>query len=295
VPSTAKSQVVTGSEADSVGEDSNAGRSAPTFHITDDEFAQVQSFAFRLAGISISSAKKALVLGRWSRRLSHHRLGSFREYLSLLKSDRSGAEQQIALDLLTTNETYFFREPKHFDFLRSHVLPRVPPHSAFRVWSAAASSGEEAYSVAMLLAAEMPTGSWSVLGTDISSRVLRTARAGLYDLGRTEHIPKDYLQRFCLKGTGPQTGKFMISRSVRERVQFEQANLNEPLRQVGQFDVILLRNVLIYFEPKTKERVIQHLIPALKPGGYFIIGHCDALAGVEHPLKSVVASVYRKA
>ena len=247
----------------------------------------------RLAGISIAPSKKALIIGRWSRRLSHHGLSTFNEYLSLLSQD-SGAELQIALDLLTTNETSFFREPKHFDFLRKDVLPAVVRGNRFRVWSAASSSGEEAYSVAMLLAAELQDSPWDVLGTDISSRVLTTARAGLYDLSRAEQIPRDYLQRFCLKGQGPHSGKFVIERSIRERVQFSRANLNETLPDFGKFDVILLRNVLIYFDAPTKERVINHLLPALKPKGYFIIGHCDALAGVTHSLTACSASVYRK-
>jgi chemotaxis protein methyltransferase CheR len=262
--------------------------------ITDGEFAQVRELAMRAAGISIAPSKKALIVGRWGRRLAHHRLTSFTDYLALLADVSAGDEPQIALDLLTTNETNFFREPKHFDFLRTQVLRKVKPGSRFRVWSAACSSGEEPYSVAMMLAAELPGAQWDVLGTDISSRVLETARAGLYNLARANPIPHDYLQRFCLKGTGPYAGQFLIQRSLRDRVQFARANLNERLADFGQFDVILLRNVLIYFDANTKERVVKHLVPALKPGGYFVIGHCDTLAGVTHSLMSCSASVYRK-
>jgi chemotaxis protein methyltransferase CheR len=262
--------------------------------ITDGEFAQVRDLAMRVAGISISASKKALIVGRWSKRLHHHRLTNFKDYLALLSGSSAGEEPQIALDLLTTNETNFFREPKHFDFIRSQVLSAVRPGSRFRVWSAACSSGEEPYSVAMLLADQLSNGPWDVLGTDISSRVLDTARAGLYELNRSNPIPRNYLQRFCLKGNGPHSGQFLIDRAVRERVQFSRANLNEPLSDYGQFDVIMLRNVMIYFDARTKERVVKHLVPALKPGGYFIIGHCDTLAGVGHSLTTVSASVYRK-
>jgi len=278
--------------ADPLGEQDASG---PIIAISDREFAQVRTLAFELAGISIGASKKTLVVGRLGRRLLHHRLRSFADYLSLLKKDKSGTERQIALDLLTTNETYFFREPKHFDFLRREVLPRASFAQEFRVWSAAASSGEEAYSVAMLLAATRPSTPWNVLGTDVSSRVLETARRATYDLSRAQHIPKEYLRRFCLQGHGPQAGKLKMARSVRERVRFEHANLNEPLANFGRFDVILLRNVLIYFDAPTKQRVIRHLLPALKPGGYFIIGHCDALAGVEHSLVPVIPSIYRVA
>ncbi len=262
--------------------------------LSDAEFAQIRDLAMRMAGISIAPSKKALVVGRWSRRLAFHGLTSFKQYLALLADSNAGAEPQIALDLLTTNETNFFREPKHFEFLRAQVLPSVRRGSGFRVWSAACSSGEEPYSLAMLLAAELPGTPWDVLGTDISARVLKTARAGLYDLARGDPIPRDYLQRFCLKGKGAHAGQFLIQRALRDRVQFARANLNERLADFGQFDVILLRNVLIYFEAKTKERVVKHLTPALKPGGYFIIGHCDTLAGVTHSLTSCSSSVYRK-
>ena len=262
--------------------------------ITDGEFAQVRDLAMRVAGISIAASKKALIVGLWSKRLHHHRLTNFKDYLALLSGSSAGEEPQIALDLLTTNETNFFREPKHFDFIRSQVLSAVRPGNRFRVWSAACSSGEEPYSVAMLLADQLSNGPWDVLGTDISSRVLDTARAGLYELNRSNPIPRNYLQRYCLKGNGPHAGQFLIDRAVRERVQFSRANLNEPLSDYGQFDVIMLRNVMIYFDARTKERVVKHLLPALKPGGYFIIGHCDTLAGVSHALATISASVYRK-
>jgi chemotaxis protein methyltransferase CheR len=175
------------------------------------------------------------------------------------------------------------------------VLPAVRPGGQVRVWSAACSSGEEPYSVAMLLAAEMGLTNWEVLGTDICARVLESARSALFELGRAEQISPDYLRRFCLKGKGPHSGKLMIDKSLRERVKFARANLNEPLPDFGQFDVILLRNVMIYFNTPTKQRVIEHLIPALKPGGYFITGHCDTLAGVTHGLTTCSASVHRKA
>jgi chemotaxis protein methyltransferase CheR len=147
----------------------------------------------------------------------------------------------------------------------------------------------------MLLAAELGLGNWDVLGTDISGRVLESARRALYELGRAEQISHDYLRRFCLKGKGPQSGKLLIDKSLRERVTFARANLNEPLPDFGKFDVILLRNVMIYFSTPTKQRVMKHLLPALKPGGYFITGHCDTLAGVTHGLTTLSASVHRKA
>src|SRR5438270_892037 len=164
--------------------------------ISDAEFARVQALAMELAGISLSAAKKTLVVSRWGKRLTHHGLRTFGEYLKLLADGRAADELQISLDLLTTNETYFFREPKHFDFLRRQVLPAAKPGVPFRVWSAACSSGEEPYSIAMQLAAELKHPDWNVLGTDISARVLERARAGLYEMSRIVGIPPDYLRRF---------------------------------------------------------------------------------------------------
>jgi chemotaxis protein methyltransferase CheR len=262
--------------------------------LSDSEFQRIQALAMRLAGISIPSNKKALVMGRWGRRLAHHGLDTFGEYLDLLGSKRAGNELEISLDLLTTNETNFFREPKHFEFLRKQILPKAARGATFRAWSAACSSGEEPYTLAMVLADFFGSSGWEVVGTDISTRVLKTARAGLYDMPRGAPIPVDFMRRFCMKGVGPQDGKFLVDPEVRKRVRFAHANLNEPLPDLGQFDVILLRNVMIYFDAPTKERVLRHLMPALKPGGHFMIGHCDSLTGVRNPLELVSSSIFRK-
>jgi chemotaxis protein methyltransferase CheR len=265
-----------------------------SYPLSDTEFAAVQALALRLAGITLPSSKKALVIGRWSRRLSHHGLNTFAEYLALLSGRSGGEELQTALDLLTTNETHFFREQGHFDFLREKVLPNVRRGATFRVWSAACSSGEEVYSVAMLLADVLGPTRWEVLGSDISSRVLNAARNAQYEMERARSIPPDYLKRFCLKGVGPQAGTFLIDRPLCERVQLRQLNLNEPLPNVGEFDVILLRNVMIYFNASTKASVVARLLPVLKSGGHFLVGHCETLNGVTSELDAVSASIYTK-
>ncbi len=262
--------------------------------ISDAEFARVRAFALGMAGISLSSAKKNLVASRWSKRLAHHGLNNFGEYLRLIQDPRCGEELQISLDLLTTNETYFFREPKHFDFLRDQVLPGTKAGSPFRVWSAACSSGEEPYSIAMQLAAELNHSNWEVLGTDLSMRVLEHARMGLYDTTRIEGIPPEYLRRFCLKGTGPYANKLLIDQPLRRRLRFERVNLTETLPNFGQFDVIFLRNIMIYFDLDTKQKVVGRLLPYLKPGGHFLIGHCDTLHGIDHHLELMGNAIYRK-
>ena len=265
-----------------------------TTSISDQEFAQFQRFIFEAAGISLSLAKKTLVSGRLAKRLQHHRLGSYGEYFRMLASAQAGAEVQTAVDLLTTNETYFFREPKHFELLREQALAARKRVQAFRVWSAASSSGEEAYSIAMVLADCLEDGPWDVIGSDISARVLQRARAGHYSIERTQHIPRSYLQRFCLKGFGDQEGTLLVERSLRARVQFMQVNLNAPLPRLGAFDVIFLRNVLIYFNAETKRQVVGRVLSLLKPGGYFCIGHSESLNGITDAALPLAPSIYRK-
>ena len=260
--------------------------------LKDREFALFQKLIYDTAGIHMTSAKKALVGGRLARRLKHFGLTSYADYFELLQRDTRG-ELQTAVDLLTTNETFFFREPKHFDFLRDTVLPtwRGGP---YRVWSAASSSGEEAYTLAMVLAQHAPTDAWEIVGTDISTRVLERARAAHYPLERARHIPRELLTRYCLKGTGSQDGTFLVCRELRARVNFVHGNLQTDLGKLGLFDVIFLRNVLIYFDAPTKQRVVARLIRQLKPGGHIMVGHSESLNGVTDAVRAVVPSVYRK-
>ena len=262
--------------------------------LKDDEFRQFQSWLRRIAGISLSPEKKALVHGRLSKRLKHHELRSYGDYFRLLTHASQAAELQIALDLLTTNETYFFREPKHFDFLRTQVLPKARPGQPFRLWCAASSSGEEPYTLAMTLADGLPTTPWEIVASDISSRVLETARSGHYPLERAHNIPKHLLSKYCLRGTGSQEGTFLVERSLRSRVQFMQINLNNALPRLGEFDVIFLRNVMIYFDMDTKREVVARMLPLLKPGGHFIVSHSESLNGITELLKVVAPSIYRK-
>jgi chemotaxis protein methyltransferase CheR len=263
--------------------------------ITDQEFAQFQRFIFDAAGISLSTSKKALVSGRLAKRVHQHRLNNYAEYLALLGSGSAPAEVQTAIDLLTTNETYFFREPKHFDVLREAALRARQAGRPLRAWSAACSSGEEAYSMAMVLADTMgDEAGWEVLGTDISSRVLQRARAGHYVLERTRHIPQAYLKRFCLRGIDAQEGTLLVERPLRQRVQFLQANLNTRLPQIGSFDVIFLRNVMIYFNAETKRQVVARVLAQLKPGGLFCIGHSESLHDITDAVQQVSPAVYRK-
>ncbi|MEJ2416430.1 MAG: protein-glutamate O-methyltransferase CheR [Exilibacterium sp.] len=262
--------------------------------ITDREFNQFRNLIYDIAGITLSDAKKLLVSSRLVKRLLHHGLSNYGDYFRILQDCRFAGELQIAVDLLTTNETYFFREPKHFDFIREQVLAQHSTGRPLRAWSAACSSGEEAYTLAMVMADTLSGGAWEILASDISTRMLDRARSGHYALERTDGISREHLRRYCLKGIGSQQGTLLIDRRLRERVCFEHINLNEPLPQVGLFDIILLRNVMIYFDSDTKNQVLGRLCPALRPCGFFIVSHTENLNGLNHPLQSVKPSIYRK-
>ena len=266
----------------------------PPVTINDKEFSQFQKLLHQIAGISLSAAKKPLVHGRLAKRLKQHQLSSYGEYFRLLTSGQQPDELQIAVDLLTTNETFFFREPKHFDFLREKIFPNRKPGRMFRVWSAACSSGEEPYSIAMHLAGHLGDTPWEVIGSDISTRVLEKARTGHYPMERIEGIPPHFLAEHCLKGVGSQEGTFLIDGKLRSRVNFMQINLNEPLPKLGEFDVVFLRNVMIYFDLEMKRRVVSRVSSLLRPGGYLLIGHSESLNGITDQLVSAMPAVYRK-
>jgi chemotaxis protein methyltransferase CheR len=262
--------------------------------ITQKEFALFKEFICGHAGISMAPAKQPLVSSRLSKRLIHYGLKSFGEYYKYIQKAEHAHEKQIAINLLTTNETHFFREPKHFDFFRDKILPLRTKGRTLRVWSAASSSGEEPYTIAMMLAEYMPNEPWEVLGSDISTAVLDKARKGSYPIQRAEEIPRHFLTKYCLKGTGDADGTLLISRELRQRVQFTSVNLTQPYPSLGEFDVIFLRNVMIYFEMETKRQIIKKMLPMLRPGGYFFVSHSESLNGVSDDLKVIAPSIYRK-
>jgi chemotaxis protein methyltransferase CheR len=251
--------------------------------ISEQEFARFQRFIFEAAGITLANSKKQLVSSRLGSRVQGYQLGSFAEYFRLLSSGQEPAEVQTAIDLLTTNETYFFREPRHFEFLRKQLAAPAVRKQPLRIWSAA-----------MLLEDQLNGRPWEVIASDISSRVLERARAGHYPMERARYIPQPYLQRFCLKGTGKQEQTLLIERSLRNKVQFAQVNLNAQLPPIGTFEVVFLRNVLIYFNQQTKRDVVARVLSVLQPGGWLFIGHSENLHGICDAVQAVAPSIYRK-
>lgn len=258
------------------------------------EFAKFQSFILKEAGISMSDSKLALVAGRLGKRVRHHGLASYEAYFKFILSPENKGEKQTAIDLLTTNETHFFREPKHFDFLRDVVIPNRVKGRNFRVWSAASSSGEEVYTLGMVLSEHIPAFQWELIGSDISTAVLAKAKLGSYPMQRAEEIPQMYLKKYCLKGVGAAEGTILMTKELRQQVQFMEINLIEQYPDIGEFDVIFLRNVMIYFNQATKVEILKKMVSKLRPGGYFFISHSESLNGITNELTPIRASVYRK-
>jgi len=262
--------------------------------IKDDEFAIFQAMIYEQVGISMSEKKKSLVEGRLAKRLRHHGLRDYASYIQLLKSGNA-LERQMMVDMLTTNETSFFREQRHFDFLTSEVIPKSGHGTPYRIWSGASSSGEEAYSMAMLFADKYRSNQWEIVGTDISQQILAKARKALYPMEATEKIPADYLNRFCLKGVREQEGMFQINKKLTSKVTFNSLNLNGQWpSSMGIFDLILLRNVMIYFDQKTKQRLVEKILQHLRPGGYFMVGHSETLNSINSTVKMIKPSIYLK-
>jgi chemotaxis protein methyltransferase CheR len=263
--------------------------------LADHEFRLFQQMIFDIAGINLSPSKKPLVSGRLARRVRHYGFGNYGDYFRHITKPDNAGERQVAVDLLTTNETFFFREPRHFALLRESILPPLAGRQTVRIWSAACSSGEEPYSLAMTLAEVLGERQpWEIVASDISMRVLEKAAAGLYPMERAADIPPTLLARYCLKGIDSAAGTFLVDRRLRSRMQFMQVNLNAPLPKLGEFDAIFLRNVMIYFDMATKQQVLQRLLPHVKPGGYIIVGHSESLHGVTGDLVMTAPSVYRK-
>lgn len=259
-----------------------------------EEFKWISNFLNENTGIVLKDGKQAMVMGRLEKRLRLLNFTNYGDYFRSLNKPGNEIELRLAIDLLTTNETYFFREVQHFEFLCAEILPKQSRSRNLRIWSAASSTGEEAYTLAFLLAEYFSSDLWEIIGTDISARVLDKARQGLYELSAaTENIPPGLLKKYCLRGIDEYEGFLLIDPLLRKRVTFSHANLIGELPDIGMFNVIFLRNVMIYFDPDTKQRVIDQIQKHLLPGGYFIISHTESLNGFNTPFKMIKPSIYQ--
>jgi len=259
----------------------------------ENEFTTVQKLIFREVGIDLQSSKKLLVQSRLLKRVLFYKLDNYLDYIRLVQINSQ--ERIEMINLITTNETYFFREVDHFEYLQKNIIPNHPFKKKFRFWSAAASVGAEAYSTAMLLDKTMARSDWEIVGTDINTEVIKKARIGLYPEKWADKIPLELKKEYCLKGKGRHKGQFLIDRGLVENMDFQVGNLMKYNSEVGQFDVIFLRNVLIYFDDETKQLVVNNALKNLKVGGYFFISLTENLNMLNIPtLKSVATSIYKK-
>ena len=268
-----------------------------TLAFSDREFKRISDLMYAAAGLSFNDSKKSLIQSRLATRIGRLGLSSFGEYIALLEDESHAAEFQMAVDLLTTNETYFFREPKHYDLLEKEFTERRSK-TPVAIWSAASSFGDEAYSTAMLMADLQTQGrvgpDWSILGTDISHRVLMSAKEAIYPENRLRAVSPERLKRYCLRGHGDSEGQILIQDKIRERVQFGRLNLCQSVEGIGPFDVIFLRNVLIYFDVPTKIEVVDRVLATLKPGGLFFLGTAEGRVACKTLLQTVQPGAFRK-
>ncbi|EGA70290.1 MCP methyltransferase, CheR-type [Vibrio sinaloensis DSM 21326] len=260
--------------------------------MTRTQFGQIQNLLESYTGIRLGEHKRIMVENRLSARLKAKKCPSYDDYLLLLSSGENSEEFGWFIDKLTTHETSFFREPHQFESLKQ-ILRRRKSITPIRVWSAACATGEEAYSLAMLLTDELGTASWSLVGSDVSQASLNKARECRYQISLVERIPANYRKAYCLKGVGDYDGYFTVSHDVRRFCQFTQTNLLSASFE-QEFEVIFLRNVLIYFDVAKQQQILTNVINQLVVGGYLFLGHSEnVLKG--HPQMEIIENcIYRR-
>ena len=253
--------------------------------------------------IRLGPDKQPMLANRLRKRLRVLGSNSYDDYCAVLESPEGPEEIEQLVDLISTNHTKFFREPDHFTFLTNRVLPALIPRlvaarSPLRVWSAAASSGEEPYTLAIVLAEYFrayPPVDWQVKASDISQRMLDHAQQGIYRMDAVQTVPPELLRRYFQRGVGVRAGTCRVKGELRERVRFQRINLFQADYPVPREQhVIFCRNVMIYFDPPSRAIVVQKLTRHLAPGGYLVIGHSESLLGIRHDLESVRQGIYQR-
>jgi chemotaxis protein methyltransferase CheR len=272
----------------------------PDVELSDRELRAITRLVYDKSGITLGDAKRPLIVARLQKRLRAGRFGSFAAYLRHVADDASGDELTALLDAIATNHTSFFRESQHFDFLAARVVPEWLARrdgTPLSGWSAPCSTGEEPYSIVMTLLECLPIadhGRVRIEAGDLSTKAVRTARAGVYPLARVERIPRPLLRKYFERGLGAQAGVARVRREVRAHVQLGVRNLIEIDTLGRRFDFVFCRNVMIYFDKPVQQRVVAMLERHLKPGGYLFIAHSESLNGTVHGLEWVAPAIYRK-
>lgn len=265
-------------------------------------FRRIAEFITRELGIRMSPAKIPLLQSRLQRRLRALGCPSLETYLqNVLYAPEGEAELYEFIDAITTNKTDFFREPQHFTFLTQVALPALDPGPRdwqLKAWSAGCSSGQEVYTLGMVLselALERPGFDFSILGTDVSRRVLQAAENAIYDAVLIEPVPKLWRRKYLLRSRDPAHAQVRIGPELRQRARFQRLNFMDARYDIRDvFDVIFFRNVMIYFDKPTQEKVINRICEHLRPGGFLFIGHSESLTGLNVPLRGVASAVYRR-
>jgi chemotaxis protein methyltransferase CheR len=273
------------------------------FEMSESDYTNFSTLIYRKAGINLHEGKKGLLKARLRKYLRKTSFRSLEEYYQYLMNNDTGEEMIHLLDVISTNLTYFFREPKHYDFLRSKALPQVKESSRFlnkrtiRVWSAGCSSGEEAYSLGIVLKEFIGSQKglqFQILATDISTRMLKKASDGIYEEEKLEKIPYELKSRYFQRGINKRSGYFRVKPQLRNVIVFRRLNLMEPFPSGSTFQIIFCRNVMIYFDKHTQERIVEKFYGALEKGGFFFVGHSESLTNINHAFQYIQPSVYRK-
>ncbi len=259
------------------------------------DFEKISDLAYRTCGIDLKNGKQELVQARLGKKIRQGHFESFKQYYDSVVADTTGGELIALLDALTTNFTSFLRESTHFEFLRKTILPGIK--GQIRVWSAACSTGEEPYTIAISLLEELGLEGASrihILASDISSNALASAERAAYEEDRFKDFPRDWPSKYLLRGSGRWEGWFRIKPRIRRLVEFRRLNLMDVFHPAQPFHVIFCRNVMIYFNKATQEQVVNRFASCLEPGGYLLIGHAESLTGLKHPYEYIKPAVYRR-
>ena len=264
--------------------------------LTDRDLRALAQLVYDRAGISLHEGKRALVTARLQKRVRAGGFDNFGDYVRFVETDSTGDELVALLDAISTNHTSFYREPQHFELLASKIAPGIGP-AGLDIWSAACSSGEEPYTIAMTMADALggdPSGQVRIFASDLSTKVLHTARNGVYKMDRVDGLPREVLKRHFEKGMGAQAGLARVQPRLQAAVTFARLNLLEIGDLKRKFDVIFCRNVMIYFDRTIQQRVVSMLERHLKAGGWLFISHSESLNGIDHSLQWVAPAVYRR-
>ena len=268
------------------------------YAISSDEFLRFRKLIYDESGISLGDQKQTLLASRLSKRLRDLGITTFTEYYERVTGDPTKEEFTRMLDLISTNKTDFFREPKHFDFLRERILPEQSGEKRIRIWSSACSTGEEPYTIAMTLyegVSNPQQWDFKILASDLSTRVLAKAATGVYDAERVRDVSPELVKRHFLRGRGDCEGSLKVKSHLASLIQFRRLNLMDERYPIkSPLDLIFCRNVMIYFDRPTQERLVNKFYRYLRPGGYLFIGHSESLQWVEHPFKSLAPTIYQK-